>query len=107
MENRKNLVPYSVYLPPDIYARLKEAAKDRKAAETVRNGVTMILENEDAFNGGYNRAIRDVIEMLEDNEAASSISINGTTLAESVIKDLNDMILPQNMNGGNDAKEKS
>ena len=62
METTKRLIPYSVHLREDIYNKLKAAAGERKASGIVRDAITMIIEGDDAFNAGYNKAIRDAIK---------------------------------------------
>ena len=63
----KRLIPYSVHLREDIYLKLKAAAKERKATALVRDAITLIVEGDDAFNGGYNKAIRDVIAAMHED----------------------------------------
>jgi hypothetical protein len=52
----KRLIPYSVHLPEEVHAKLKEAAGNRKASALVRDAITLIIEGDDEFNGGYNKA---------------------------------------------------
>lgn len=69
----KRLIPYSVHLPEAIYKKLKIAAGERKASALVRDAITLIIEGDDAFNGGYNKAISDVINVLYEDEKSSTI----------------------------------
>lgn len=92
----KRLIPYSVHLREDVYNKLKAAAKDRKATALVRDAITMIVEGEDEFNGGYNKAVRDIIALLNDDQWATTLSVNGVTIAEHLIEQLQEMIVPQN-----------
>ena len=55
----KKLIPYSVYLPVEYHAKIKELAKNRKASETVRDALKIILDGNDAYKGGFNKAIDD------------------------------------------------
>ena len=77
----KRLIPYSVHLPEDIYKKLKAAAGERKASALVRDAITLIIEGDDTFNGGYNKAIRDVIGTLHDDNWCSALGIEGQSLA--------------------------
>lgn len=90
METQR-LVPYSVHLREDIYLKLKEAAKGRKASALVRDAITMIVEGDDSFNGGYNKAIRDMIGIIQEDHWSSVIGVQGTTIADHLTKQLNAM----------------
>ena len=102
----KRLVPYSVHLREDIYLKLKEAAGQRKAAALVRDAITLIVEGDDVFNGGYNKGLRDAISVIKENESASSISIGGESIAELLSRQIEAMILNQSV-GGKDGKKKT
>jgi len=91
----KRLVPYSVHLREDIYLKLKAAAGQRKATALVRDAITLIVEGDDVFNGGYNKGLRDAIAVIKDNERASSISIDGESIADILSKQIEAMILNQ------------
>jgi len=102
----KRLVPYSVHLREDIYLKLKEAAGQRKATALVRDAITLIVEGDDVFNGGYNKGLRDAIFVIKENESASSISIGGESIAELLSRQIEAMILNQSV-GGKDGKKKT
>ena len=89
----KRLIPYSVHLREDIYLKLKEAAKGRKATALVRDAITMIVEGDDSFNGGYNKAIRDMIGIIQEDHWSSVIGVQGTTIADHLTKELNAMFM--------------
>jgi len=74
------LVAYSCFIPEEHYKRLKAAAKDRKAASLVRDGLTMILENQSAFNAGYNAAIKDSMKVVYDCPEAQMVAVQGKDL---------------------------
>ena len=76
----KKLVPYSVYISQEHYQKLKAAAKDRKAAGIVRDAITMILDGGDAYNSGYNKAVRDAAQIVYDCPEAQMIAIKGKDL---------------------------
>ena len=105
METTKRLIPYSVHLREDIYLKLKAAAKDRKATALVRDAITMIIEGDDSFNGGYNKGVRDVISTVHDDPWCKSVGILGKTVAEHVESLASPMIVSQNTRGKRRAKE--
>jgi hypothetical protein len=76
----KKLIPYSVYLPVELHAQLKDLAKDRKAAGLVRDAITMLLSGNDEYTSGYNKAIKDAAKVVYDNEHAQMIAIKGKDL---------------------------
>lgn len=94
----KRLIPYSVYLREDIYLKLKEFAQGRKAASLVRDAVTMMIEGDDAFNGGYNKAIRDVINIVHEDELCKRLGYQGETVACHLEDLLTEMIIHQRIN---------
>jgi hypothetical protein len=94
----KRLVPYSVHLREDIYLKLKEFAKDRKATALVRDAITMIVEGDDAFNGGYNKAVRDIMAVIDQDQWCKAIGVDQVTIAEHLNKTLEQMVLPQRAN---------
>ena len=76
----KKLVPYSVYLPEEMYKKLKQAAKERKASVLIRDAITMILEGNDAYTSGYNKACRDASAIIYDCPEAQMIAVKGKDL---------------------------
>jgi hypothetical protein len=94
----KRLIPYSVHLREDIYLKLKEAAQDRKATALVRDAITMMIEGNDEFNAGYNKAIRDVISMAHEDELCSHLGYQGNTIACYLEDILTSMIVHQRPN---------
>jgi len=94
MEDNR-LVPYSVHLKRDIYDKLKTAAGNRKASALVRDAITLIVEGDDIFNGGYNKGIRDAISLVKDHHHASTIAIGGESIAEALAELLEEMIVTQ------------
>ena len=74
------LVAYSCFIPEEHYKRLKAAAKERKAAALVRDGLTMILENQSAFDAGYNTALRDAMKVVYDCPEAQMVAVQGKDL---------------------------
>lgn len=72
----RRLIPYSVHLPEEIFAQLKDAAQDRKASSVVRDAITMYLQRTSEFDAGYNKAINDAIRIVKSNPTAKSLSVN-------------------------------
>jgi len=92
------MIPYSVHLREDIYQKLREVAKDRKATALVRDAITMIIEGDDSFNGGYNKALRDVISVIKDDQWATKIGVEGEALADHLSAKIEKMIVTQKVN---------
>ena len=103
----KRLIPYSVHLPEHIQAKLKEAAGSRKASALVRDAITMIIEGDDAFNAGYNKAVRDVISVVNDEYWCKVLSIEGQTIAHYLQEQIAFMLVTQNIKGQTRAKKKT
>jgi hypothetical protein len=87
METDK-LIPYSVYLPSDLHKKLKALARDRKASELIRNAIQMIIDGNTAYNSGYNKALKDTIKVINNNESAITISVHGILIADNLISDI-------------------
>lgn len=85
MERVKRLVPYSLYLPVEIYEQLKSVAQARQASSMVRDAITMILEGNDQYTAGYKQAARDIIKILEEERVANLIAYDGTNIANRII----------------------
>jgi hypothetical protein len=85
--------------------KLKEAAGQRKATALVRDAITLIVEGDDVFNGGYNKGLRDAISVIQENESASSISVGGESIADILSRQIEAMILNQSVGGKNGKKE--
>lgn len=102
----KRLIPYSVHLPEEIYKKLKAAAGERKASALVRDAITLIIEGDDSFNGGYNKAVRDIIGTLHNDSWCKSLGIEGQSLAYYLQELLSPMLVPQNTKGKANGKIK-
>jgi hypothetical protein len=105
MEDNR-LVPYSVHLKREVYDKLKLAAGQRKASALVRDAITMIVEGDDEFNGGYNKGIRDAISVIREDDLATGLAFNGDTVAELLAEKLEEMIVSQNTKGKSHGKKK-
>jgi hypothetical protein len=88
---KKNLIPYSVYLPVEHYKKLKAAAKKRKASELMREAVAVVLSGNDSYTAGYNQALKDAAKIVYDCKEAQMVAVNGKdvgALLSEQIKDL-------------------
>lgn len=102
----KRLIPYSVHLPEPIYNKLKAAAGQRKASALVRDAITLIVEGDDEFNGGYNKGVRDCISLVRQDDLASTIRVGDKLVADQLVAELEDLIVPQNIVKNGRKKEK-
>ena len=87
MNETKKLVPYSVYLPEAQYIKLKELAKSRKASALIRDAITMLIEGNDEYKSGYNKACKDAAKVIYDSEEAQMIAVRGKDLG-SILTEL-------------------
>lgn len=79
METKK-LTPYSVYLPVEMHKKLKALAKSRKASQMIRDAITMIIEGNDAYTSGYNKALKDAAKLVYDCPEAQMVAVKGKDL---------------------------
>jgi hypothetical protein len=103
----KRLIPYSVHLPEEVHRKLKEAAGHRKASALVRDAITLIVEGDDEFNGGYNKGVRDAIRLIHQNELCKAISYYDDTLAKILSDQVEELMVNQNVKGRGNGKKKS
>ena len=101
------MIPYSVHLPEEVHKKLKEAAGNRKASALVRDAITLIVEGDDEFNGGYNKGVRDCIRLIHGVELCKAISYYDDTLAKILSDDLEELIVNQNVKGRGNGKKKA
>lgn len=76
----KKMVPYSLYLPEDQREKLRTLAKQRQGAELVRNAIDVMLKGGTEFDAGYNRAIEDIIKLVDSVKEIECIAVNGKYL---------------------------
>lgn len=88
----RKLIPYSVYLPEEHHKKLKKAAKERKASTLIRDAIQMILDGNDAFNGGYNKGIRDAAKVVYECKEAQMVAINGRDLGATLTDQIKALI---------------
>lgn len=89
--SEKVMQPYSVYLPVEYIARMKELAKERKAAALVRDAVIMMLDGDDQFTAGYNKALKDVVGVVDSCKEIDVIAIKGKYLADVLSEQINEL----------------
>ena len=103
----KKLVPYSVYLPEELFIKVKALAKERKASTMIRDAITVMVSGNDSFKGGYNKGIRDAISLIESDLIASRLSIDDTTVSIHLCNQLEAMIVNQNVKVKKNGKAKT
>jgi hypothetical protein len=79
METKK-LIPYSVYLPRDYHDKIKELAKQRKASALIRDAIVMLMDGDDTYRSGYNKALRDAAQVVYDCQEAQMVAVKGRDL---------------------------
>lgn len=85
------LVPYSVYLPREYYDKIREHAKARKASSLVRDAICMILDGDDAHKAGYNKALRDVVKIIDGCKEIQPYAFNNRFLTDILVEQINDL----------------
>jgi hypothetical protein len=88
----KHLVPYSVYLPVEYHEKIKELAKQRKASSTVRDAICMILDGNDAYHSGYNKALKDAIKVIDGTKEIEHIAVHGKYLNDLLADKLKQLV---------------
>jgi hypothetical protein len=76
----KKLIPYSVYLPVEYHDKIKVLAAQRKASAMVRDAICMILDGDDAFKAGYNKALKDCIRQIDEVKEIEHIAVRSKYL---------------------------
>lgn len=77
---RKNMKPFSMYLPDEYHAMLTEYSKQRKASEVVRDAIVAYLNGGDMFVAGYNKALKDAVAVVDSCEEAKFVAVKGKYL---------------------------
>ena len=83
--------PYSVYLPEEYIAKIKEHAKDRKAAALVRDAIITALSGDDNYTAGYNKALRDAAKLVDNCKEIEVIAIHGKYLADILMDQIKEL----------------
>ena len=76
----KKLIPYSVYLPVEYHDKIKVLAAQRKASAMVRDAICMILDGDDTFKAGYNKALKDCIRQIDEVKEIEHIAVRSKYL---------------------------
>lgn len=84
----KRLIPYTVYLPAEYYAKIKKYAKARQASSVIRDAICSFLAGDDKYTAGYKKGIADAKKIIEQTEAAKSISIHGVRICDVIVQNL-------------------
>ena len=88
METKK-LVPYNLYLHAEHVEKFKAMAGDRKVSSFVRDAVSAMLDGKTEHSAGYNRALKDVAEVINNCREIDVIAIRGKYLADILISEVN------------------
>ena len=86
---KKNLVPYNFYLHTEHVDKLKKMAGQRKASSPIRDAVSMMLDGKDEYSAGYNRGLKDAIEIIDGCKEIEVIAIRGKYLADILVDQIN------------------
>jgi len=78
----KKMIPYSVYLPVEYHDKIKVLAAQRKASGMVRDAICMILDGNDAYKSGYNKALKDCVRAVDDVKEIENIAVRGKYLSD-------------------------
>lgn len=81
----KRLVPYNVYLHAEHVAKLKELAGDRKASSMVRDAISTVLDGKEEYSAGYNRGLRECVDIINRCKEIEHIAVRGKYLADVLI----------------------
>lgn len=85
---QKKLLPYSVYLSPEHYEKIKQHAKNRKASSLVRDAITMIIDGNDPYKAGYAQALRDAVKVVDACKEIEHFAFKGKYLNDILIDQL-------------------
>lgn len=87
----KKLIPYNLYLYADHVDKLKKMAGQRKASSLVRDAVSMMLDGKDEYSAGYNRALKDVVSLVDSCKEIEHIAVRGKYLSDILAEQINAM----------------
>lgn len=88
MATTKRMIPYSVYLPAELYSKLKKAGKNRQASTIVRQAIGMILDDSDAFKTGYKTGLKNASDIVASNPHAKMLIVDGQDLGMLMSKQI-------------------
>ena len=84
-------IPYSVYLEPEYYDKIKELAKQRQASNMVRDAICMIMDGKDVYKSGYNKGIKDAIKVIDKCKDIEHIAVKGKYLNDVLADQLKEL----------------
>jgi hypothetical protein len=84
-------IPYSVYLEPEYYDKIKELAKQRQASNMVRDAICMIMDGKDVYKSGYNKGIKDSIKVIDKCKDIEHIAVKGKYLNDVLADQLKEL----------------
>ena len=87
----KQMVPYSLYLPTEQREKLRELAKSRQGAELVRNAIDVMLKGGSEFDAGYNKAMDDVVKIVDGIKEIECIAVNGKYLSDLIAMSIKEL----------------
>lgn len=87
----KKLIPYNLYLYSEHVDKLKKLAGQRKASSLVRDAVSMMLDGGDQYSAGYNRALKDVVSLVDSCKEIEHIAVRGKYLSDILAEQINAM----------------
>lgn len=88
--------PYSLYLPEEYIARIKELAKERKASEVIRDAIVAAIDGSNEYDSGYNKGLRDAIKVISDCKEIEVIAIRGKYLSDLLADQLRQIMVHVN-----------
>jgi hypothetical protein len=89
MQNK--LIPYSVYLPAEVYGKIRELAKERKASSAVRDAIMLIMQDGDLYQAGYKKGIDEAIKIIDNCKEIENFAVKNKYLADVLIDQLKDL----------------
>lgn len=90
---KRNMVPYSVYLPKDYHDKISALAKKRQASGVIRDAICMILDGGDQYKAGYTKGIRDAIKAVTKIPELQIIAYKGKYMDTFVLDNLEQLEL--------------
>jgi len=84
-------IPYSVYLEPEYYEKIKDLAKQRQASNMVRNAICMLIDGGDVFKSGYNKGVKDSIKVIDKCKEIEHIAVKGKYLNDVLADQLKEL----------------
>jgi Arc/MetJ-type ribon-helix-helix transcriptional regulator len=88
---RNKMVPYSVYLPVEVYEKIRALARERKASEAVRDAIMIIMEDGNEYRAGYKKALRDAEKVINACKEIEHIAVRNKFLADVLIDQIKEL----------------